>query len=128
MLIARNGIPCPVSITALGCALSTALIVLFVLCLLVALVFPNFPATHAWVGLFSAAPINSARIWVDGVFFHQRGDSTTSKTRTATVSLGGLHNPRYYGWRRARPCGRVGRFREMLATCTLARWGFEARY
>jgi len=63
MAIARNDIPGPVSVTALGCALSTALIVLF------ALVFPNLPATHAWVGLFSAAPLNSARVWFDGVLF-----------------------------------------------------------
>ena len=69
MAIARNDIPGPVSVTALGCALSTALIVLFVLCLLIALVFPNLPATHAWVGLFSAAPLNSARVWFDGVLF-----------------------------------------------------------
>jgi len=69
MTIARNGIPGPVSITALGCALSTALIVLFVFCLLVALVFPDLPATHAWVGLFSAAPLNSLRVWFDGILF-----------------------------------------------------------
>ena len=57
----------PFNIVALGWALSAALVVLFVLCLIVALLFPDLPATHAWVGLFSAAPLDSARVWIDGV-------------------------------------------------------------
>ncbi len=59
----------PFDIAALGWALSAALVVLFVLCLVVAIVFPGLPATHAWVGLFSAAPVNSARVWLDGIVF-----------------------------------------------------------
>jgi hypothetical protein len=48
---------------------SQAPVVLFVICLLVALLFPDLPATHAWVGLFSAAPLKSTRVWIDGIAF-----------------------------------------------------------
>ena len=59
----------PFNIAALGWALSAALVVLFVICLVVALLFPGLPATHTWVGLFSAAPFGSLRVWIDGVVF-----------------------------------------------------------
>ncbi len=58
-----------VNIVALGWALSTALVVLFVVCLVVALIVPDWPASHAWVALFSAAPLTSARAWIDGIVF-----------------------------------------------------------
>ena len=61
--------PAPFNITALGWALSAMLIVLFVICLAVALAFPGLSATHAWVGLFSPAPMTSSRVWIDGVIF-----------------------------------------------------------
>ena len=56
-------------VMALGWALSAALVVLFVICLVVALVLPDWPASHAWIGLYSAAPLTSLRVWVDGVVF-----------------------------------------------------------
>ena len=59
----------PFNIVALGWALSAALVVLFVICLVVAVLLPDLPATHAWVGLFSAAPMTSLRVWVDGILF-----------------------------------------------------------
>ena len=59
----------PLDIVALGCALSTALVVLFVICLLVALVLPDWPASHGWIGLFSLAPMTSVRVWIDGIVF-----------------------------------------------------------
>ncbi len=59
----------PFNVAALGWGLSAALVVLFVVCLVVALLFPDLPATHAWVGLFSAAPMSSVRVWVDGILF-----------------------------------------------------------
>jgi hypothetical protein len=59
----------PLDIVALGWALASALIALFVICLVVALVLPSWPATHQWVGLFSAAPLNSLRVWIDGIVF-----------------------------------------------------------
>src|SRR5215813_738348 len=57
------------NVVALGLGLSAALVVLFVLCLLAALVMPGWPASHAWIGLFSVAPMNSARVWLDGIVF-----------------------------------------------------------
>ena len=59
----------PFNIVALGWALSAALVVLFVICLIVALLFPDLSASHAWVGLFSAAPLGSIRVWIDGIVF-----------------------------------------------------------
>jgi hypothetical protein len=57
----------PFNILALGWGLSAALVVLFVICLIVAVLFPDLPATHAWVGLFSPAPLDSLRVWIDGI-------------------------------------------------------------
>ncbi len=57
------------NIVALGCGLSATLAVLFAVCLVVALALPNWPASHAWVGLFSVAPLTSFRVWVDGIVF-----------------------------------------------------------
>jgi hypothetical protein len=54
---------------ALGWALSAALVVLFVLCLVAALVVPEWRASHAWISLFSVAPLTSARVWIDGIVF-----------------------------------------------------------
>lgn len=62
----------PLNIVALGTALTAALIVLFVICLGSALAFPDLPASQgwaAWVALFSVSPINSPRVWVDGIGF-----------------------------------------------------------
>ena len=59
----------PLDIVALGWALSAALVVLFVICLAVALIVPEWKLTHAWVGLFSAAPMTSARVWIDRIVF-----------------------------------------------------------
>jgi len=56
-------------VMALGWALSAALVVLFVICLVVVLVLPDWRASHAWIGLYSAAPLTSLRVWVDGVVF-----------------------------------------------------------
>jgi hypothetical protein len=56
-------------IIALGWGLSAALVVLFVICLAVALAFPDWQASHGWIGLFSVAPTTSARVWIDGIVF-----------------------------------------------------------
>ena len=50
-------------------ALSLVLIVLFVICGLVELVAPGLQVTHAWVGLFTLSPVNSAQAWLEGIFF-----------------------------------------------------------
>ena len=59
----------PLNIVALGWGLSAALVVLFVICLAVALVFPDWQASHGWIGLFSVAPTTSVRVWIDGIVF-----------------------------------------------------------
>jgi len=59
----------PLNIVALGGGLSAALVVLFVICLAVALVFPDWRASHGWIGLFSVAPTTSVRVWIDGIVF-----------------------------------------------------------
>ncbi|WP_332689214.1 hypothetical protein [Devosia sp.] len=57
------------SMLGLAIAASVALIVLFVLCALVGVLFPNLQATHAWVGLFTLAPLTSPQAWLEGIFF-----------------------------------------------------------
>jgi hypothetical protein len=52
----------PLNIVALGWGLSAALVVLFVICLAVVLVFPDWRASHGWIGLFSVAPMTSVRV------------------------------------------------------------------
>jgi len=54
------------SISGLGWGFSAALVVLFVLCMLAALFLP-LRAAHGWVALFSEAPIDSTRVWIDGL-------------------------------------------------------------
>jgi hypothetical protein len=66
MAIARA--PARLSISGLGWGFSAALVVLFVLCLLAALFVPVRLA-HGWVALFSDAPVGSARLWVEGLFW-----------------------------------------------------------
>jgi hypothetical protein len=56
-------------IVAFGWALSAALVVLFAACLVVALIIPEWQASHAWIRLFSVAPMNSVRVWIDGIVF-----------------------------------------------------------
>jgi hypothetical protein len=59
----------PLNIAALGWGLSAALVVLFVICVAVALVWPGWRASHGWIGLFSVAPMTSVRVWIDGIVF-----------------------------------------------------------
>jgi hypothetical protein len=62
----------PLNIVALGWGLSAALVVLFVICLVAALLFPDLPAAQgwsAWIALFSVSPITSVRVWIDGIGF-----------------------------------------------------------
>jgi hypothetical protein len=65
---AQSGAYHSISVTGLGWAFSVALIVLFVLCLLTALFVP-IRAAHGWVALFSTAPIDSTRVWVEGIAY-----------------------------------------------------------
>ena len=55
--------------TAAAIGLSVALIVLFVLCALVRIVAPGLQAAHAWVGLFTTAPVQSLQAWIEELVF-----------------------------------------------------------
>ena len=59
----------PLDVIAPGWGLSAALVVLFVICLAVAVVLPGWRAAHGWIGLFSVAPMTSVRVWIDGIVF-----------------------------------------------------------
>jgi hypothetical protein len=50
-----------------GIALSTTLLVLFVLCAVVEVIFPGPQFTHVWISLFTASPIGSLSAWVEGI-------------------------------------------------------------
>lgn len=54
------------SISRLGWSLSGTLVALFVLCMLAALFVP-LRLAHGWISLLSDAPIDSSRVWIDGL-------------------------------------------------------------
>jgi S1-C subfamily serine protease len=55
--------------SAAAVGLSVALIVLFAVCALAQLIAPGLQATHAWVGLFTTAPVLSFQAWIEGIVF-----------------------------------------------------------
>ena len=57
----------PVHTVALGWALTATFIVLYVLCFLAALLFPNAALAHGWLGLFSTAPVGSVTGLVEAI-------------------------------------------------------------
>jgi hypothetical protein len=57
------------SVNAAAVGLSVALLVLFVVCAVVQLVAPGLQAAHAWVGLFTTAPVLSFQAWIEGIVF-----------------------------------------------------------
>lgn len=57
------------SVLGLSVGTSAALIVLFALCAVGGLAFPGVQATHAWVTLFTLAPVTSPQAWLEGIFF-----------------------------------------------------------
>ena len=58
-------------LSLLGAAvgLAIALISLFVICAVVQTIAPDLQATHAWIGLFTAADPGSARAWAEGICY-----------------------------------------------------------
>ena len=58
----------PINILAAGWASSTTLVVVFVACLIAALLYPSAPLAHNWVTLFSVAPMDSGVVWIEGIF------------------------------------------------------------
>ena len=50
-------------------ALSVVLIVVFVACAIVAVVVPGLQFAHAWITLFTLAPVSTPQAWLEGLFF-----------------------------------------------------------
>ncbi len=56
------------SIHGLGWGFSAALVVLFMFCVLIALLAPVRLA-HGWINLLSDVPIDSSRVWAEGLIW-----------------------------------------------------------
>jgi len=48
-------------------AFGVTLVVVFVLCAIAQMIFPGAQFSHMWLQLFTAAPMSSAAIWVEGI-------------------------------------------------------------
>ena len=48
-------------------ALAKTLVVAFVLCAIAQIIFPSAQFSHMWLQLFSAAPMGSAQMWIEGI-------------------------------------------------------------
>jgi hypothetical protein len=57
------------SLLGSAAALSVALVIVFVVCAITALVAPGIQFAHAWIGLFTVAPVPSPQAWLEGLFF-----------------------------------------------------------
>lgn len=57
----------PMNFVATGCALTSALVGLFILCDVLAYVWPTSALAHGWIRLFATEPDNVARTFVEGV-------------------------------------------------------------
>jgi hypothetical protein len=60
----------PVHIVPLGWGLTATFVVLFVLCFLAALLFPNAELTHSWLSLYSTRPMGSVGQLIEGVIWN----------------------------------------------------------
>ena len=93
----RNG---PVHIVPLGWALTATFVLLYVLCWLAAILFPDLNLTHAWLGLYSTAPVGSVRGLIEGFIWN------VVFAWTAAITFGVVYNslaPRpEFGQRKAR--------------------------
>src|SRR5262245_58403277 len=56
----------PVHIVPLGWGLTATFVVLFALCFVAALLFPNAELTHNWLSLYSTRPLGSLGQWIEG--------------------------------------------------------------
>lgn len=55
------------NLMATGCALTSALVGLFVICYLLSFVWPTSGLAHGWVSLFATHPENPGRTLVEGI-------------------------------------------------------------
>ena len=58
-----------INVVALGVAASAALVVLYVLCWLAAVILPDTALSHGWMTLFTPAPVGSVRALIEGVIW-----------------------------------------------------------
>ena len=58
-----------INIVALGVAASATLVVLYVLCAVVAMALPDIALSHAWLTLFTKAPIGSMWGLIEGIIW-----------------------------------------------------------
>ncbi len=52
---------------AAGLALAKTLVVAYVLCAIAQVIVPGAQFSHMWLQLFSAAPMGSLNMWIEGV-------------------------------------------------------------
>lgn len=52
---------------AAGLALAKTLVVAFVLCAIAQVILPAVQFSHMWLQLFSAAPMGSTSMWLEGI-------------------------------------------------------------
>ncbi len=50
-----------------GIALAGTLVVAFVLCAIAQMVLPGAQFSHMWLALFTAAPMGTTALWVEGI-------------------------------------------------------------
>jgi hypothetical protein len=50
-----------------GIALAGTLVVAFILCAIAQLILPGIQFSHMWLQLFTAAPLGTAAMWVEGI-------------------------------------------------------------
>ena len=60
----------PVHIVPLGWGLTATFVLLFVLCFLAALLFPNAALTHNWLNLYSTQPMGSEGQLTEGIIWN----------------------------------------------------------
>lgn len=57
----------PMNLIAMGWALTSTLVGLFVICYLLSFVWPTSGLAHGWISLFATQPDNFVRTFVEGV-------------------------------------------------------------
>jgi len=57
----------PLSYRGAAIALAGSLVVAFVLCAIVQLIIPGAQFSHAWLTLFTNAPIGTFKAWAEGI-------------------------------------------------------------
>ena len=50
-----------------GLALAKTLVVAYVLCAIAQIILPGAQFSHMWLQLFTAAPIGTAQMWIEGI-------------------------------------------------------------